>query len=208
MSAFFGRNLNFLIAGEKPHECDICHKRFSSTSNLKTHLRLHSGQKPYACDLCPAKFTQFVHLKLHKRLHNNERPYNCNACGKKYISASGLRTHWKTTSCRPKTEDDHAIERRTPPINLKSPDYMDGSSEDGSGGGEFDLREFEEKKFCKTDHCPFSEMIDVESHDEGSPKGVHVDLDLSPHINIDLNLHHDRDRDRDVASTQNIIQCK
>lgn len=136
--------LLFLIVSyllEKPHECDICHKRFSSTSNLKTHLRLHSGQKPYECDLCPAKFTQFVHLKLHKRLHNNERPYICNNCGKKYISASGLRTHWKTTSCRPRTEDELILERRTPPgphSGENSFDYggEEGSEDEGSNEGE------------------------------------------------------------------------
>ncbi|GAB6024081.1 PR domain containing [Chamberlinius hualienensis] len=102
---------NLVHTGEKPHQCNICNKRFSSTSNLKTHLRLHSGQKPYSCDLCSAKFTQYVHLKLHKRLHTNERPYTCQSCSKKYISASGLRTHWKTTNCKANKVGDHRMLR-------------------------------------------------------------------------------------------------
>ena len=98
--------------GEKPFSCPECGKRSSSTSNLKTHMRLHSKEKPYRCDKCMAKFTQYVHLKLHKRLHNNERPFICSTCTKSYISASGLRTHWKTTTCVPSpTEEAFTAEK-------------------------------------------------------------------------------------------------
>ena len=56
-------------ADASAHSHQMCHKRFSSSSNLKTHLRLHSGAQPFQCSVCPSRFTQHVHLKLHHRLH-------------------------------------------------------------------------------------------------------------------------------------------
>ena len=48
---------------EKPYECDVCEKRFTSICNLKKHMRIHTNEKPYECDVCEKRFTQSGHLK-------------------------------------------------------------------------------------------------------------------------------------------------
>ena len=33
-------------------ECDVCEKRFTTSGNLKTHVRIHANEKPFECDVC------------------------------------------------------------------------------------------------------------------------------------------------------------
>ncbi|XP_061788842.1 zinc finger and BTB domain-containing protein 40 isoform X2 [Nerophis lumbriciformis] len=110
---------------EKPFACKTCGARFSATSSLKNHMRLHTGEKPYrckhcdmsfsvtaalsyhtkkkhsegkmyVCQYCKAVFAQSIELSRHVRTHTGDRPYVCRECGKGYIQASGLTAHLQT----------------------------------------------------------------------------------------------------------------
>jgi len=55
------------VKGKVP--CDVCGKCFSSKSNLKTHMKLHTGVKEYQCSICMKEFTQKVTLQGHMLTH-------------------------------------------------------------------------------------------------------------------------------------------
>ena len=132
-------------------------------------MRLHKGEKPFACEKCPLSFTQFVHLKLHKRLHNNERPFICGSCGKSYISASGLRTHWKTTKCEPSpAEEAITAERSLFLLQQQDPNFLNFKLDN-------QMFKYEEHgkqlSLCLKEHlcsnvCTF---LDADIHPAGSP---------------------------------------
>ncbi|XP_059142981.1 zinc finger protein 708-like [Physella acuta] len=94
---FFQRsNLNKQAqVGERPLECDACHKRFSDSSRLSKHKKIHSGDKPYECDVCHKRFSRNSDLAEHKKVHSGEKPHECDVCHKKFSNSSALSSHKK-----------------------------------------------------------------------------------------------------------------
>ena len=44
----------------KEYTCESCGATFNNSSNLKSHMRIHSGERPYVCDVCNASFVQVI----------------------------------------------------------------------------------------------------------------------------------------------------
>ena len=55
-------------SGSRPHECDICGKRFSLLYNMQTHKKTHLGEKEHKCP-CGKGFRQSSNLKQHILSH-------------------------------------------------------------------------------------------------------------------------------------------
>ncbi|XP_047101777.1 zinc finger protein ZFP2-like isoform X2 [Schistocerca piceifrons] len=83
----------FLLAANRPHECNICGKSFAVRGNLKNHKLIHTAEKPYKCDICGISFARTGYLKRHILLHTGERPHECTICGKSFARSCLLKRH-------------------------------------------------------------------------------------------------------------------
>ncbi|XP_057686096.1 zinc finger protein 64 isoform X2 [Corythoichthys intestinalis] len=82
--------------GEKPFECELCHKRFSRRDKLNMHSRSHTGEKPHKCKLCPYAAADSSSLKKHMRIHYDERPFKCQICPYASRNSSQLTVHLRS----------------------------------------------------------------------------------------------------------------
>ena len=51
---------------------DNCNRQFKKSWDLLDHIRQHTGEKPYNCEKCHKKFAQRGNLVKHKRLHQQK----------------------------------------------------------------------------------------------------------------------------------------
>ncbi|GFU74934.1 zinc finger protein 235 [Trichonephila clavipes] len=78
---------------EKPYVCEICNKAFSQSRGLKSHVRVHAEEKPHVCDICNKAFSRNHDLKVHLRIHTKEKPYVCEICNMGFSQTSNLKSH-------------------------------------------------------------------------------------------------------------------
>ena len=85
--------------GEKPFECQECHKHFGDSTGLKYHLITHSRirVKELKCGICNKKFVYSGSLNRHYLYkHKKVKKNSCNFCGKSFSGLTKLTTHMIT----------------------------------------------------------------------------------------------------------------
>ncbi|XP_058803040.1 zinc finger protein 569-like [Phymastichus coffea] len=79
---------------KKRYECEICLKKFLHHTSFMTHTLSHI-QKKHKCHICAFTFTSSSNLKRHMRVHGGEKKHNCKICNKSFFEHYEVVSHMK-----------------------------------------------------------------------------------------------------------------
>lgn len=81
--------------------CDVCGKTFRRNDCLIRHKRVHSGNKPFECEICHKKFAYKQNRNIHQTKCKQGPKYECNKSGEKFPGK--MTTVWADSFFRHRT---------------------------------------------------------------------------------------------------------
>lgn len=78
---------------EARFECEICHKKLTTKTNLDGHRNSHLGVKEFKCQFCDKAFTRDWDRKRHEKTHSKKAAMQCEVCGKSTSRKDALANH-------------------------------------------------------------------------------------------------------------------
>uniref|UniRef100_A0AAV2JUQ5 Zinc finger and BTB domain-containing protein 41 n=1 Tax=Knipowitschia caucasica TaxID=637954 RepID=A0AAV2JUQ5_KNICA len=85
-------------SNKKTLQCPKCDKIFDRAAKYESHTRVHTGEKPFQCEICHQRYSTKSNLTVHKKKHDNntfssKKKHQCPICNKLHASKKTLAKH-------------------------------------------------------------------------------------------------------------------
>jgi len=84
---------NIARISQQRRRCPTCQRPFSSSYNMRVHMRIHNNSRPFECKFCPKNFRTKCNLEHHVQTHTGNWKFKCRLCGKGYSRKDRLLRH-------------------------------------------------------------------------------------------------------------------